>query len=229
MSVGQAKAAASVTQWFAMHGVSTSRVIVESFHERGAGLGLVACVAIAAGEVILRVPQRCWWPLSAEAARERARRDTPHLLKRIDALDLGRSRSLADATVLAADLATQLSSTIQHSSYLQVLPVHLDMPSMWPTELRRVLLAGASCRALTNPNPDCHSHPVREDVSADVERMHCRAALREPSCALREALRCAGRRRRRHSAHPACVPLGASVAAQQATLSGGSSQLVCTE
>jgi hypothetical protein len=157
MSVAPAAAAAAATRWLELHGVHLERVAAQSFHTRGAGLGLVARSALAAGEVVLRVPRKCWWPFSAAAARERAVQSMPGAVERIDALDLGGSRHLADSTLLAAVIASQLVEGTDPGSYVREVPIELDVPALWPADLRGALLAGASCQRA------CESQAVLSD------------------------------------------------------------------
>ena len=150
MSTSEGAAASTAFRWLAAHGVSTSRVVTKSFHSRGAGVGLAAHAALAAGEIALRVPRVVWWPLSAEAARERAQQRMPKMLERVDALvdSLGkRSVHLADSALLAAHLTLMALDENANNSYLRCLPVSLDVPILWPEALRKVLLQGSSCYA----------------------------------------------------------------------------------
>ena len=142
--------------WLTTHGVDLSRLTIRSFGE-SVGTGLAAASKLSIGEVALRVPKRAWWPVSAEAARSRYHSRDPAAVTRIDALAerLGGSRSLADSTLLAADLALSVKSGRQLDEsaklvepYLRTLPTTaLDVPLLWPDDLRRVLLRGSSCEA----------------------------------------------------------------------------------
>lgn len=145
-----------LSTWLSSHGVDLSRLVIRSFGE-SVGTGLAAASKLSVGEVALRVPKQVWWPVSAEAARERCHNRDPAVVTRIDALAerLGGSRSLADSTLLAADLALSVKSgrrleesAKQVEPYLRTLPTTaLDVPLLWPDDLRRVLLRGSSCEA----------------------------------------------------------------------------------
>ena len=159
MSVVAAEVASAALRWLTMHGVNASRVAAESFH--GVGVGLAASSAIAAGEVVLRVPHAVWWPLSAEAARTRTQQDMPGVVTRVDAAVSslgGESTLIADSTLLAAHLATMALYESEPDVYLRQLPVALDVPLLWPAPLRSILLQGSSCHAA------CESQAALSDM-----------------------------------------------------------------
>ncbi|KAL3920030.1 MAG: hypothetical protein SGPRY_005404, partial [Prymnesium sp.] len=148
MSVASSLSAQAALRWLRSLGVSPSRLVAGSSSSPSAGVGLSAAHFIPSGELIVSIPREAWWPLSAEAARQRAAERHPSMVERVDRLAdslTPYSTRLADSTLMAAAVAQEAFEESSSPSYLRELRVDLDLPVMWPAQLRLLLLQGTSC------------------------------------------------------------------------------------